>query len=545
MDTGNVLTVHVHYHADLPVLDCLVIKDAKEDWNATTDVLQVCPLCTSPDAKEREVDLIMGRTLADINTAEDADSLDELLITLPKCGHLFTVETLDGICTMDDYYTRGRNGEWKDLKAPVNESASGERKKPPVCPTCRAAITSPRYGRVFKSADLDILERNVIAQLSAQLEALGSSMDKVSKAELEAKLSTASSTIKAEVVAIAAGEKARKACTKAQKGYLSDKSENPLPTRALQPDEEKLFLISPNVASAWKNAVQPLIGLYNRASKVATMRPPHTKAWEASWSYLVEKELELALADPSRAPRDPHQFAMQMARRKVGQPQPRGDKRFVVEAFWTTIQIRLVLFDLACSWLRSAGKNKNYGEQQLRMWARYTTFILQGCERDARIALHIAQASESRRQMTTSQLFSMRIKLEQHQLNYMLAQESRTIKDCREKLADGVLEGIKEITYDIRKITGEHEKILPGDVKGWIRENFTDMAFSIVEELKALEKSIRCETFYDAVSMSEKRAIFKAFTDFTHAGHFYQCPNGHTYVITEVLWWRDGGRAMP
>ena len=79
-------------------------------------------------------------------------TLDERIITNPDCRHVFTVETLDGHCSMSDYYEQGTDGEWKALKLP----APGY-KKPPTCPTCRTAIRTPRYGRIYKRADLDIL----------------------------------------------------------------------------------------------------------------------------------------------------------------------------------------------------------------------------------------------------------------------------------------------------------------------------------------------------------------------------------------------------
>ncbi|KAG6845313.1 hypothetical protein H0H87_011163 [Tephrocybe sp. NHM501043] len=450
----------------------------------------------------------MGRTLADI--AEDEDTLDELLITLPKCGHVFTVETLDGICGMSDYYTLREDSSWLDLRTPVNDTAAGERKRPPVCPTCRTAITSPRYGRVFKSADLDILERNMISRLSGQLKIVRDMMDEISKPQLEARVIAAASTVKAEAIGTATNSNVLKACIKAQKACLENKDELPVPLITLDPGAIDLFLISPTVADAWKTVVKPLMQLYERAMKVAAMRSPHTKAWEASWSFLFEQEMEMAVADPARAPRNLDQYAMQMARRKVGQPQPRADKRFLVEAFWTTIQIRLLLVDLASSWLTSAGKNKDLGPQDLQMWAVFTSFTLQGCERDAYIAFRIAEVSETRRQMTTSLLWTMRINLEQHRLEVKLAQESGHIGEQREKLAEKALDGGQKLDTDIRRIIQEHKRVLPNDLKDWIKQNFLDIALAIHQEWQSLEKSIRCETFYEPVSLDEKMNIVKA-----------------------------------
>lgn len=50
---------------------------------------QICPLCASDEEKSVVVDQILWRTLGDIDP--DGCILDEMLITLPNCGHVFTV----------------------------------------------------------------------------------------------------------------------------------------------------------------------------------------------------------------------------------------------------------------------------------------------------------------------------------------------------------------------------------------------------------------------------------------------------------------------
>src|SRR5882762_2625040 len=100
--------------------------------------MQICPLCVPEHAKETVVDFIMCRKLSEIDMKQK--TLDEILITLPSCRHVFTVETLDGICDMNEFYQRDSNeGRWIGFADPP----TGFR-KPPTCPTCRKAITSPR-----------------------------------------------------------------------------------------------------------------------------------------------------------------------------------------------------------------------------------------------------------------------------------------------------------------------------------------------------------------------------------------------------------------
>ena len=107
--------------------------------------------------------MILQRPLEDV--LPESGNIDEMVITIPACRHVFTVETLDGLTGMNDFYSRNeQDTKWKGLLVPLGFM------NPPTCPTCRSPITCPRYGRIFKRADLDILERNVAAHMSQSLD---------------------------------------------------------------------------------------------------------------------------------------------------------------------------------------------------------------------------------------------------------------------------------------------------------------------------------------------------------------------------------------
>ena len=101
--------------------------------------IQICPSCADANTKSKVVDFIMGRTMEDIDINQN--TLDEILITLPICSHSFTVETLDGHCDMTQFYRGGAEERWIGFQNPPTGFL-----KPPTCPMCRSAITSPRYG---------------------------------------------------------------------------------------------------------------------------------------------------------------------------------------------------------------------------------------------------------------------------------------------------------------------------------------------------------------------------------------------------------------
>jgi hypothetical protein len=517
--------------------DCLAV--CGEDCS-----LQVCPTCAPDDVKSRVVDLVMGTTLEEIEP--DSDILDELLITLPHCRHVFTVETLDGLCNMTEYYRRDPGGErWMGLEAPP----SGFH-KPPVCPTCRAAITSPRYGRVFKRADLDILELNTIGRMSKALNDVSMTIQSFSKEDAAQKLTTEAQKIKLAHTPL--DPKLQKTQSKARNTVRNEQRLTPIAAETLDPGNKKLHDVSPAAVTVWASATRRLLDVYRRASFIAETRSAHINAWEAAFSCLYLQEMNRALLDPTHAPRRPEEHAMRVARMMVGQPQPRADKRFSVEAIWTTLDVRFALTDLAQVWLKNIGSS--YPNEQRQSWGVYIAFIFDTCIQDAHIAYGIAKDSDARRQITTSSLFIMRTKFEKFRFNVEMIQQSGALATARDSMLTKLSLEVDDARMDRLNVVAAHLSMTSAEQKNeersWLLENFTNKADLLVREWGEVERSIRSGTFYQTVSLEEKMAIVRSFTEFSesqvmfasrkthrstaHVGHFYNCANGHTFVITEV-----------
>ncbi|KAG0168757.1 hypothetical protein DFQ28_004319 [Apophysomyces sp. BC1034] len=103
-------------------------------------------------ALDQKSDLILMRTYDEIDVDEDQ------VIALP-CGHIFTVDTLDGYMNLDAYYSRNAQGEWSGLKKmPEQVPELGQ------CPTCRDGRVRHirRYGRGTHHACNHAAERKFI-----------------------------------------------------------------------------------------------------------------------------------------------------------------------------------------------------------------------------------------------------------------------------------------------------------------------------------------------------------------------------------------------
>ena len=431
----------------------------------------------------------------------DEDSLDNLLITLPECGHVFTVGTLDDICGLGEYYTKDEHGHWQNLASPHH---AGQRRKYPICPTCHAAITSPRYSRVFKSANLDVLERNVISHMSGRMSNARMSWYQVVEAEMTRAIAEQAKLVKpGRAINYRKTKLSRK---RGRKAILNQKELRPIPTNAVIPND-KFFSISPLVARVWNKIVKNLTKAYKDAADVCDIRSAHTDAWEAAFSFLYEQAMDKAVSDPAKRPQED---AMRMARMEVGVPQPRADKRFHVEAIWATLQIRFTLVELAQAWSKAVKdlEDSIYPRSERQEWGNYVLFLLESCEKDIRIAYEIAEASDSRRQMTKCRLLSLRVQLEKCRFNTEMSKQFGLLDgEQMLKLAEEAQEGGDNVEHVIAKTVKEHLDTPPADFSRGLAENFLNAAKTIRKEWHNLERSLKTGTLYEPRSFD---AIVKA-----------------------------------
>ncbi|KAH8119264.1 P-loop containing nucleoside triphosphate hydrolase protein [Phellopilus nigrolimitatus] len=491
---------------------------------------QVCLTCSPSHVLDSIGDFILQRTLGDL--IPELGSLDECIITLPDCQHAFTVETLDGHCGMTDYYEQDTKGNWTGLLLPPTGY-----KKPPTCPTCRTAIRSPRYGRIYKRADLDILEINIASDFARSLGVV-----KVAISGFDRK--TSEENMKEKVNRLVPGKadvsaETTKKRVKRRKGLLNvDNNDLPISWEALDPGSSVYHGIPEKQLSVWRDMTRVLQKSYKEALRVAETRSAHTKAWESAFVSFHRQEIESSMQDLARAPRRLDEHAMRMARMKIGNSKPLADKRFRVEAIWLTLEIRFVLAGLASVWLNPQPTRPNYQSTHGRIWAEYIAFVLKSCEHDAIVAMDIAKASDSRRQMVRSKFFSLNSKLESFKFSYHMSREQMISKEEREKLADRAIERMKEVK---KAVTFETTSYRRAGATVAAMEEFSSMfvqpANILLEEWKNLEHALRKgDDFYAPVSDEERQQIVAAFRtgyDFGHSGHFYTCPNGHPFVITE------------
>jgi hypothetical protein len=105
-----------------------------------------CQTCAHPAIKAMVVDFILSSTFEEVD-------LDTDPCIIPPCGHILTLESMDGHMSMSDFYISNVEGSIVALKNSAEPfSASGMKS----CPTCRAPLRNlNRYGRIVRRALID------------------------------------------------------------------------------------------------------------------------------------------------------------------------------------------------------------------------------------------------------------------------------------------------------------------------------------------------------------------------------------------------------
>lgn len=108
--------------------------------------IEYCQICAPSSIKERVVDFIMSSTYEEVD-------LDESPCIIPPCGHILTLESMDGHMSMSNIYTVDAKGLIVGLKNSAEPFSASEMKK---CPTCRGPLRNlNRYSRIVRRALID------------------------------------------------------------------------------------------------------------------------------------------------------------------------------------------------------------------------------------------------------------------------------------------------------------------------------------------------------------------------------------------------------
>ena len=470
----------------------------------------------SDDEKTAIVDFIMQRPISDIDTT--SDDVSEKLIAL-ECGHIFTVETLDGHCSMSEYYEIDpMTGRYITMKAPPVKFQT-----PPACPTCRGPITSPRYGRVTKRANLDILEQNVASNMSKRLEKHVPSIEVITAGLEESE--TAAKAI-ANEGEFASEDDFAVICEKRKE--LFGKADEPLPVNMLR-ELKKCHGFSKKEADGWKKIVKEINRVYDGIVGVASARSAHVKAYEAAMTTLFKLEMEVIARDPSKAGgKTQHEAAFDVVNAKIGQPPHKADRKYHIEAFLLSIELRLMLTQIGSARVAELPLTFNEPDhsRHRQIWATFVGFLYESCVRDCAKTISLARSCSALRQEARASMVDLRCNFEKARFDALEQRRKIQISDKSEEdqmrmraslgtliaqqraAAYEALALVRTRYLQDRPINSRkemNEEIL------WFGENCSARAEKVFDaDVDLREQVLKTEVFYQPVSTREKLDIVKA-----------------------------------
>lgn len=451
----------------------------------------------------------MQRRIDEIDLS--SDDVAERLITL-ECGHIFTVETLDGVCKLPDFYEVDEMGTYVRTKVPPVEYQT-----PPTCPQCRSSITALRYGRVVKRSMLDILEQNVASNMSRALETLGPDLERVSKS-LE--------TYKERAKSITPNTSNLGTISQDRKAAAIEKQEPIAKTLLDLNAMNSIHALSPQETSVWNTIVKPILDVYGSAHNIATTRGAHVKAYEGAFSTLYRLEREAIVSDPSIVTDSPEPMALRAVQMSIGQPPPTADSRFQIEAYIHTLELRFMLAQVSLARIDgiSSTATDELAVKQKRHWKEFTGFIYDSCVADSRKALTVAEKSSASRRAATCKVFMMRSDFERFRFLTIMGFNSLKVSDPgfaedRERMAQQVSDtkaSMKEQlnSYKREYISSRHagnKLSLLMEERKWFNEHCATKIQRFVDEMDDLEEWVRNGKVYEPLSHSEMEDIVKAF----------------------------------
>ncbi len=134
--------------------------------------VRYCQICGDSNTKEMVVDFILSSTF------EEAD-LDESPCIIPSCGHILTLESMDGHMSMADFYTTNDTGTIVGLKTSSEPFSASSIKN---CPTCRGPLHNlNRYSRIVRRAMIDEATKKFIVWANSNFIPLVARMQQIEK----------------------------------------------------------------------------------------------------------------------------------------------------------------------------------------------------------------------------------------------------------------------------------------------------------------------------------------------------------------------------
>ncbi|KAE8192304.1 hypothetical protein CF336_g4489 [Tilletia laevis] len=427
--------------------------------------------------------------------------LSERTITL-ACGHVFTVETLDGHFQMSTFYNKGPNEDWQSSSSIPTDFFSAF-----VCPFCKKPASAMRYGRPKKRAFLDEQERKHIDAAERHCKFLAERTAQLDVDQLAQVFKSPQSKRQIQ------GPVQHTLTLKGQKKLLHQLARSSDPTPADFWDNLLQFGFSQSTAVAWAESVQPILAVNRGADRMLKEKSPHVQAWQAAVSQAHQRIL--ATLDPCDVRRD--QKALQLARASVSIPEPRAQSKYHLISIFIALDCRMLLATL--------GKTVDGAIQSKEdeKWPNFVDLILSSGSQDAQKAFKRAEESLHGKDALRAQAYDTRFRAE-----LLMNKLGKSIAKAQGD-ALSLVELEQRAERDLGKLCRHWRQVVRATTAD---ANFKDQIDSVVSQrLADVEHFVKLGQRRKEELKMIVSAMFTSNVDMRYGGHFYRCGNGHSFVI--------------
>ncbi|KAK5808427.1 hypothetical protein F5H01DRAFT_352070 [Linnemannia elongata] len=464
--------------------------------------VKYCVECKDPQAMNMLVDFVEGKTLGEVDVDKDP-------LLVPTCGHAFTMTNFDGMMEMSKYYEERFDRDAETSIFVDKLSLPGEQVSQICCSMCRKPILEfLRYGRRVKYSQLSMRNKKHIQAQAADIQ----------QAQDDLKV--------ARIRVVQARDEFMKELDKFKAEPKEEPPARDVRTLGRPPNADDIFPgsnyeriavyeLPKEQENAWKKLVKPLskmFGTYKGINDTAN-NSPNKRLFEAAVSHLYRNKarentlLDAAVGDANGPTTDE---IIQTCILECGlQADGHGGSSFV-ESLQERTNILLLILDEALAALDKAGPSSG--------WFWFVEDLLQCALKHANMTQDAAIKGIFSRHVTYAGLTRMTLLYRCVQLigrksfprdSIRQASRLRAVRELEVLFAEQ-MEEISSSPLGIREESEKNAKILK----------------------ERMDKACMVARGKGTISVEEKMEIFRAVSEHMRgSGHWYQCSNGHPYVI--------------
>ncbi|CAB5387849.1 unnamed protein product [Rhizophagus irregularis] len=481
-------------------------------------------ICPSKDFCVDCAPEVVKNQVSDINSKSTFSEIDwnEKRMVVLTCRHVYTMETMDMIMEMKNYYEGSIKEGWKSVKILPALLMNAK-----TCPTCRTPIKNvKRYGRIINKYTLDMQNKKFLLKYDSHLKEIIMQIITL-RDEMIVKRNILKNALPKHE------SRPMRVVLEVRNKVVNKK----LPEIISHTYFENIGMyhgFDRQSKKAWVAHVNKLLVNYQKLVLIAeaTNFPPHKKAFDAVLSLYRDNTLSSISSET---------FQEMLSR--VGTSIPQVDRRIYLDAFFEIVNVQKILHREILFIIQELSKESTPTATVIEntlsikeVWKKFIERLQLSINNHLNTIGEIAESTHYGRHLllVNVEILEFDLILFTYQLRFS-PNESTDIDDTK-----SLQERITEKCEDIKKrivniIESQRYKNSEEEFKSDIHARLVNL----LENCNDIENWDVNSS--DTLNIEELLEIHQATkTEFKSSEHWYECPNGHPYTIEEC----DGAMQM-